>query len=176
MKNLENQIFGDTVVIQKDPNKTRHTKWLCKCKCGDIRSVLQQTLLRGQSNRCRKCQFDHQRIRNKLPNTLWWRINHNAEQRNLKITCTQDELYKLYVTQKKLCALSAIPISLEFDLNRKVTASLDRIDSSKGYDLDNVQWVHKDINFMKQAFNQDYFISLCKAIVINDDRISKCFL
>ena len=45
-----------------------------------------------------------------------------------------------------------------------MTASLDRIDSKKGYIEGNIQWVHKDINRMKWAFNEDYFIKLCNNI------------
>ena len=44
------------------------------------------------------------------------------------------------------------------------TASLDRIDSSKGYVKGNVQWVHKDINKMKTDFEQSIFIKLCKSV------------
>jgi hypothetical protein len=45
------------------------------------------------------------------------------------------------------------------------TASLDRIDSSLGYVRGNVQWLHKDVNWMKNTLDQDRFIELCKAIV-----------
>ncbi len=45
-----------------------------------------------------------------------------------------------------------------------VSASIDRIDSSKEYTIDNVQLVHKDVNLMKNHFNQDYFINMCKMI------------
>jgi hypothetical protein len=44
------------------------------------------------------------------------------------------------------------------------TASLDRIDSSKGYIEGNVQWIHKHINKMKNNFNESYFIEICKKI------------
>ena len=59
---------------------------------------------------------------------------------------------------------------LEFLLNlekkRKSdgTASLDRIDSSKGYIEGNIQWVHKDINRMKGDSSDNDFIKLCKII------------
>lgn len=45
-----------------------------------------------------------------------------------------------------------------------MTASLDRIDSTKGYTLDNIQWVHKHINVMKMDLDQEYFIKLCKLV------------
>ena len=46
----------------------------------------------------------------------------------------------------------------------KNTASLDRIDSSKGYVEGNVQWVHKMINMSKQQYSQEEFIDMCKAV------------
>jgi hypothetical protein len=44
------------------------------------------------------------------------------------------------------------------------TASLDRIDSSKGYITGNLQWLHKDINWMKNSFSQEDFIKLCRDV------------
>lgn len=64
--------------------------------------------------------------------------------------------------QDNACALSGLTISLGDRRNR--TASIDRIDSNKGYTEDNVQWVHKDVNTMKTNFDQKYFLALCKAI------------
>ena len=49
--------------------------------------------------------------------------------------------------------------------NSKYTsASLDRIDSSKGYIEGNVQWVHKDINKIKTDMSDNKFIEWCKLI------------
>jgi len=44
------------------------------------------------------------------------------------------------------------------------TASLDRIDSSKGYIEGNVQWVHKMVNMSKQQYTQEEFINMCIAV------------
>ena len=44
------------------------------------------------------------------------------------------------------------------------TASLDRIDSSKPYIKGNMQWLHKDVNIMKNAYNINYFINMCRII------------
>ena len=46
----------------------------------------------------------------------------------------------------------------------KATASLDRIDQNKGYEIGNVQWVHKDVNLMKMYLDEKYFIGLCGKI------------
>ena len=37
-------------------------------------------------------------------------------------------------------------------------ASLDRIDSSIGYTLDNIQWLHNDVNISKWEFSVDKFV------------------
>ena len=44
------------------------------------------------------------------------------------------------------------------------TASLDRIDSKKGYIKGNLQWVHKDLNIMKNSYPNQYFIEMCKKV------------
>ena len=48
-----------------------------------------------------------------------------------------------------------------------VTASVDRIDPKRGYEEDNLQFVHKDVNLMKNRFDEPYFIEMCKLIVGN---------
>lgn len=74
----------------------------------------------------------------------------------------------MFLKQDKKCALTKQPLSFS---SKGVynTASLDRIDNSKGYDLENVQWVHKDVNFMKGSLTQKYFLKLCKLITKNND-------
>jgi hypothetical protein len=51
-----------------------------------------------------------------------------------------------------------------YNVNKETTASLDRIDSSKGYIKTNVQWVHKKVNKMKQDTSVDEFKHYCKLI------------
>jgi len=91
----------------------------------------------------------------------WWNIQKNAETRNLEFEITIEQAWNLYVKQKRLCKLSGLPINFG---DRRWTASLDRINSGKGYTLDNVQWVHKDINKIKMDLETDRFIELCNAV------------
>ena len=49
--------------------------------------------------------------------------------------------------QNYKCALSGIPILANGDFD-KITASLDRIDNSIGYEKNNIQWVNKNINMI----------------------------
>jgi hypothetical protein len=44
------------------------------------------------------------------------------------------------------------------------TASFDRIDSTKPYDADNIQWVHTMVNMCKNKYAQGRFVEMCKAV------------
>ena len=82
-----------------------------------------------------------------------------------KLTVTMEQAWELFEKQNRKCALSGLPLNFPKDRNpHGGTASLDRIDSNGNYTLDNVQWVHKDINRLKNSFDQDYFINLCKLV------------
>jgi hypothetical protein len=67
--------------------------------------------------------------------------------------------------------LTGVPIAF------KDTASLDRIDNAVGYVRENIQIVHKDANYMKYIYSQDYFIKMCNLVaskhkVERDEEIS----
>ena len=79
---------------------------------------------------------------------------------------TIQQVYTIWIAQNKKCALSGIDIGFYDDGNNH-TCSIDRIDSKKEYVIDNIQLVHKHINKMKNDFNQDHFINMCKLISNN---------
>ncbi len=81
-----------------------------------------------------------------------------------------EDVWEMYVHQDRKCALSNREIGWP-ERGITATVSIDRIDSSEGYVYGNVQLVHKDVNFMKQQFSQDYFIEMCKDIASNADRV-----
>jgi hypothetical protein len=74
-----------------------------------------------------------------------------------------EDIITMWDSQNHVCALSGTPIGWS-DKGLTSTVSIDRIDSSEGYLKDNIQLLHKDVNMMKQAFSQEYFISVCKAV------------
>ena len=99
-------------------------------------------------------------------------IKNRAKYRNLEYNLDADYLWNLYQKQNKKCAISGISIKFAPNtglyLKSQQTASLDRIDSSKGYIKGNVQWLHKTINKMKQDLSQEEFIQYCKIISENN--------
>jgi len=86
-----------------------------------------------------------------------------AETRGLQWDLSVEAIWQIYLAQNKVCALSGMPISWA-EVGQTHTASLDRIDSSLGYTLGNVQLVHKDVNMMKQSYSNERFVELCKAV------------
>jgi hypothetical protein len=72
--------------------------------------------------------------------------------------------WKLFLKQKRRCALTGLELHFGKHGYDKFTASLDRIDNNVGYKKNNVQWVHKDVNKMKNVFPEKYFIEMCSLI------------
>jgi hypothetical protein len=76
---------------------------------------------------------------------------------------TIEDVYNIWIKQNKKCNLSGLDIDF-IKKDNGISASIDRIDSNREYVIDNIQLVHKDINLMKNYFNQDYFLDMCKKI------------
>jgi len=98
-----------------------------------------------------------------IPHGLWWDISNKAKTRNLIFEISIEEAWALFLKQGRKCALSGIDLVFKSP-DIKKTASLNRIDSSKGYTLDNIQWVHKRVNLMKMSLSQEEFIYFCNKI------------
>lgn len=88
------------------------------------------------------------------------------DKRLLDCTITTQDLWNKLVSQNYQCALTNETLQISYNKRGKpiTTASVDRIDSLKGYTVDNIQWLHKDINQMKFNLPQDEFIHWCKLI------------
>jgi len=98
-------------------------------------------------------------------------FNRTPKEFNVSI----EYLWQLFLKQNRRCALSGLELTFDpygkgkkFKATNKVTASLDRIISSKGYVEDNVQWVHKHINIMKNEYSQEQFVEYCKLVAKNN--------
>jgi len=87
---------------------------------------------------------------------------------NKKCKAYKEYLWNLYLQQNKRCALSGVDINLSDPANSIVdTASIDRIDITKGYIRGNVQWIHKTVNRMKVDMSEDEFMKWINLIYHN---------
>lgn len=87
-------------------------------------------------------------------------IKRRAKQKDLEFNISLQYLWNLFIQQNRRCALSGLHLKFHTK-SAENTASLDRIDSNKGYIVGNVQWVHKNLNMMKLHFQQEYFVKMC---------------
>lgn len=151
----------------------------CVCKCGVEKYVRISALLTGRSKGCKCRTADrHRELKGNyvgdISDTFWSRIKKSARIRDIDFNITKIYIWELFLKQNKKCKLSNLDIIIEKSICRKrgksnITASLDRIDSSKGYIVGNVQWLHKDVNYIKQDLDESYFKILCKLITDNDN-------
>ncbi len=91
----------------------------------------------------------------------------NAKKRNIIFDVTIEYLYDVYIKQGKTCPYTGYKLLLTPKSSKTRTpsnASLDRIDSKKGYIIGNIQWVFKDINTLKNDLSHNEFIKLCNVV------------
>lgn len=175
VNDITNQKFGKLTVINRTgTSKHRKAIWLCICECGTNVEVTGFSLRRGHT---KSCGCDRWKTGKNNPsftgyeglNGVYYNeIVNRARYRKLEINVTPKYLWELYISQDKKCPLTKSYIYFKDCNNKYGTASLDRIDSSKGYIEGNVQWVHKKVNIMKMQLNQEELIYLCNVIAKNN--------
>ena len=87
------------------------------------------------------------------------RIKSKSMIRKIEFNLTIEYLWNLYITQNRKCAITGdeLPNILE--------ASLDRIDSSKGYIEGNVQWVTVQANKCKHILSMSELYEFAKKVL-----------
>ena len=140
--------------------------WYCRCECGIEKWNSTTSLLYGRSMMCVACRnSDKNGSKEKNPNwkgfgevpgVVLQRIRQNAQRRGrhiaVEITC--ECLDAQWKKQGGRCVYT------NRELNILKDASVDRIDSLKGYTRDNIEWVHKDVNKAKMALSRKDFLRM----------------
>lgn len=111
--------------------------------------------------RCNICAGERQKIsikNNPLKFLIRYAKTHSKSQ-NRVFDIDVKDLENLMTSQNFSCALTGIEFSED------IRPSLDRIDSSKGYEKGNIQLVLQDINRMKSNFSLERFLYLCKKVI-----------
>lgn len=163
------QKYGEWEVLNfAGLNKHGEAMWLCRCSCGIEKSVVGNSLKCGLSRKCVPCSQKPRDYKERLPDIIWKRILRGASRRNIEFKVNREYCLKLFDSQKEKCALTGLDIAFPKNgssyLRNEGTASLDRIDNRKGYVRGNIQWVHKDINRMKNIHSEEYFKYLCRLV------------
>lgn len=172
--------YGGWEVLKESGGSQRGMAYLCRCKCGNTRTIQSHHLRsKGISSKCFKCHTLERQCGIPISREYWSNVVDGAKSRGIEFDLEIADSYALFQKQGGFCALTGVPLKLfqstvKFIHERSGTenaASLDRIDSGKGYVIDNVQWVRKDINMLKGSFSQDSFIEMCQEV--SDYKIKK---
>lgn len=165
-KDLTGKKFGHLLVVAPAENDVSgKSKYLCKCDCGKFKTIVGGSLSRGLSKSCGCIKSNFSGYKD-ISGVYWRKTREHAVERNYEFTINIEEAWDLFVKQNGKCILSGLDIrfSKNQDRSYRQTASIDRIDSNKGYTIDNIQWVHKIVNFAKQRLSDDEFITLCQLV------------
>lgn len=148
-----------------------------RCDCGHEYNTGHSTLSKkdrlGYCNKCFQKSAKRPKRNTMLTDTIsltYYKIlMRQANLRGIDFELSPEYLERIWKEQDGRCALSGTELNIQKSFSKKEnrnkhTASLDRIDSNKGYVEGNVQWVLKDVNYMKLDMTQTKFISLCKQI------------
>lgn len=175
-KDISGKKFGYLTCL--NPIKLRrshHVVYQCICDCGKMHKVIGSNLRNGHTASCgclkKRCLADNPKWNGvgDISAHFFSKIRANAKNKNLKFNISIEYIWNLFIRQKKKCALSGVELKFSSKCAKSDgTASLDRIDSTKGYVKKNLQWIHKDINFMKRDSQEKYFIDWCKRIANNN--------
>jgi hypothetical protein len=166
---LAQEPFGRLVAEERGPNDAHgKVRWWCSCTCGRRKLINASSLIRGLSDSCGCANSENGRRGGyqEISASYWRRARQSAEDRGIEFGLSQQEAWEIYESQGQRCSFTSLKVSFCPNSNRRYsqTASLDRIDSKRGYVLGNVQVVHKVVNLMKSFLTQDEFIAMCNLV------------
>lgn len=91
--------------------------------------------------------------------------------KNIEFTISIEVLKQLWEKQLGKCAISGVDMTHTILSGRiQTNVSIDRIDSTKGYSVDNIQLVCVSVNVMKGTMNLSELKHFCKLIIENNEK------
>jgi hypothetical protein len=166
------KVFGGLKLLKRSERKEKRIFAECECiHCGGITHVELWNLIgeHYKSCGCLKHAFNTKSPRWKgfgeISQTHFNRIKLGAKKRNLNFDLNIEDIWNLFLKQNRKCAISGLDIRFPNSrIDYKSTASLDRINPKKSYTIDNVQWLHVDVNYAKQSMDNVEFLNIIKQI------------
>ncbi len=164
--NRAGQVHGIFLVVGYGGTRNGATLWECLCtKCGAV-SLRQNRYFRKDRavpQGCVHCKGKHHNLfkgYEEIPGVYLSRIEKQALDRRYLFSVTPKDLWELFLKQERKCYLTGLPLSF-----KDSSASLDRVDNTKGYEKGNVAWCHKEVNKMKGTLTLREFIYYANKVV-----------
>jgi hypothetical protein len=153
-------------VIGLDKERNTHSKlkyYLIQCKkCGTIFSrrgtVIENTLNAVQCSNCRKQRFG--KPLNVLEYKMYCFYRSGAKQRDIEWNLSEEEFKSLIKENCHYCGESpSRHQSVSYRNDYELVNGIDRIDSNKGYSIDNCVPCCNTCNLMKNTLSKDVFLN-----------------
>jgi hypothetical protein len=185
---LIGKTFGRLKVIKRVP-KPKHVKkkqiyWECICECGQKSIVCTANLKNGNSKSCgclcmerlngihyteRDIELD---VFRPILAAIKTRARGYKNHRKIFLDLSLCELKEVWEKQRGICVYTGMRLLLPSWSDRKRggqmnLASVDRIDSARGYTKDNIQYVCLMANYAKNCFSHTDMLYFCKCIKDN---------
>ena len=177
--------YGRLTVLKEIGRTTHSAIMLCSCDCGNTTEVVRKNLIRGWVKSC-GCLFLESKRKNpglSTYNKLYRTTQLGAKKRNIECTLSKDQHKeiiskdchycgcspRLYNPHKKTNGdiLDCTKVSKVWIEKCAVLANtIDRVDSSKGYTIENCVPACWTCNKMKSDMNVDVFLNTIKKIAL----------
>lgn len=135
---------------------SRVLKWRCRCDCGNIVSVLANSISTGLTKSCG--------CRCRLPkgeasfNALYTSKKRDAKARNYRFELTKEQVRNIITQPCQYCGAEPAQVTRALRLNGDfIHNGIDRVDNDKGYLVANVVPCCKTCNYAKRTMGVEEF-------------------
>lgn len=165
------EVFNNWQVIGETKKEKGFVYIKCKCLiCGHEQFIRKDQLL-FKKKKCEQCKYRAKsiasenkiKVKNRKQNrpfiTIFNHVCAVAGMRSIPVTITPEYIEQIYNKQNKRCAITGDPLP---DIRK---ASIDRIDSSKPYEVGNIQIVTKQANISKHVMTMEQLYEFCRKVI-----------
>ena len=157
------QVFSYLTVIGFDPNKYDHI--ICKCDCGQIISKHIYSVFYGNTQSCGCLRIKNKNRINQGYKYVLATYKCSAKKNKREFTLTENQFMSIIKSNCFYCGAN-LSNSTNHIVKNLHYNGIDRIDSSKGYTIDNTVSCCKMCNIAKHNHSQQDFLDMCRRIAL----------
>lgn len=155
--------------VRKRLNGKRTTYWLCRCECGTEKFVIAGQLTYGSSTKCKRCpRMKARGISSR--NTVFSEYKKAASERGYPWFLSDADFDVLTAQNCFYCAAPPSNTNNSGCNGSFTYTGIDRMDNSRGYEIDNVVPCCRRCNRAKDVMSQEDFLSWAERVVNHSRR------
>jgi hypothetical protein len=168
-KDLTGKVFGrwtvlDKYEIRKSKAGKKRTCWLCRCECGREKFVISGQLTFGSTTQCKNCAMRDE-YGASARKTVLNGYKKEAEERGYSWLLSDEQFDQITKQNCKYCGIGPSNVrDLKYGNGSFIYSGIDRLDNSRGYEIDNVAPCCRICNRAKDVRSVSDFISWAKQI------------